>query len=90
MLYRKLKYLKRGIETKEIQLSLPTSFELNYYLNEKPKRESILRGCVRLSIQQEEEDVFYASPAISCNGFTVHYVDHKMVTEITFEWKDVC
>lgn len=54
------------------------------------KSQNAQVGGLCASIQQEEEDVFYASPAISCNGFTVHYVDHKMVIEITFEWKDVC
>jgi hypothetical protein len=43
--------------------AVPTTFELNYYSNEKAAG----RGCVVESAtrQQEEEDVFYASSVIS-------------------------
>lgn len=46
-------------QTKEILPSLPTTFELNYYSNEKPTTEG-----ARLN-RPEKEDVFYASPVIS-------------------------
>lgn len=66
----------------EIQPNVPTTFELNYYSNEKPKidggtriRQCWMQNAVKLAAK--EEDLFYISLAVSDHYFMDHCSDHK-------------